>query len=282
MKILFSKSAWDDVNEIVRIADKEVGMMGAVEYLPTSQTYYIHKIFLPKQEVSSVTTDLDATAMAELEHEVFVLQQNEKLPMNVNLNAWIHSHVNMDVMWSGTDKDTIKEMAHYNTNREGLCVAVVINKKGDTRGAVCYNSGRSTFAPSVFVDDVNVSYTYDLNMTENWEDKIKENVRLKSFSMGIASLGSKPDHDYTSEYWKKWDDDYMGKKSLLSEGIDAIGEDVKGLDEVEQWEYLESELWQMTASELIEDIDSLQQAGVQISTADRNYWLNEHRRVHGY
>lgn len=312
MKIRFSKQAWDDVTEIVKVSDKEVGMMGLVEFMPKTKTYYVSHIFVPKQEVSSVTTDLDADSMAQLENTIFEGQQKGIYPIKANLNAWIHSHVNMGVMWSGTDNDTIREMAHYGKDREGLCVAVVVNKQGETRGAVCYNAGsNSSYVPSVFVDNVDVEYDYIPDLSCNWAEALKELVRSKSYGQG--GLGGRSllyDDDWnTGDWWenRKKQLSLMDTKELEAEANlgkqDAGAKERKdtrasflGLssndvpaDEPE-WAfesepsmgYTDYELCYFeTLFELEDDMKEAKKFGVALNNDEYDYWISRWRWLNG-
>lgn len=304
MKIRFSKQAWDDVTEIVRISDKEVGMMGLVEFIPKTKTYYVSNIFVPKQEVSAVTTDLDADSMARLENVIFEGQQKGIYPIKANLNAWIHSHVNMGVTWSGTDIDTIKEMAHYGLDREGLCVAIVVNKSGETRGAVCYNSGsNSSYVPSVFVDDISVEYDYIADLSDDWKAVLKEAVRAKEYLR--PSIMSDGLVGYTPSSWR--DDSEMwwerNKKEEPTEGKLEAGNEVRdikgsslgltasdvpanepewlGIGEL-QLDYTDYELcWFENLVELEAEMSTAKKHGINISADEYDFWINRWRWING-
>ena len=55
----------------------------------------VNKIYLIEQENSAASTDLSEEAVSKL---LFESRKDEGA-----LNFWWHSHVNMDVFWSGTD-----------------------------------------------------------------------------------------------------------------------------------------------------------------------------------
>lgn len=315
MKIRFSKQAWDDVTEIVKVSDKEVGMMGLVEFMPDSRTYYISHIFVPKQEVSSVTTDLDADSMAELEHRIFEGQQKGIYPIKANLNAWIHSHVNMNVMWSNTDNETIKEMAHYGKEREGLCVAVVVNKQGETRGAVCYNSGsNSSYVPSVFVDNVDVEYDYIPDLSCDWTEALKELVRSKSYGTGGGLYGRNllhHDDDWsTGDWWENRKKQLGLFKNEESETNTDLGKQEAGAEEEKkntrtsflglssndvpanepEWtfdtkpsmNYTDYELCYFeTLFELEDDMKEARKFGVALNSDEYDYWIARWRWLNG-
>src|SRR4051812_46170542 len=98
-------------------APGEIGGMGIISFDEENNFFWIRDVYLVKQEVTSASTDLDATALGQLEYEL------HKNKITGNLNFWWHSHVNMGVFWSSQDKETINELGS-----KGFCVATVFNK----------------------------------------------------------------------------------------------------------------------------------------------------------
>jgi hypothetical protein len=60
----------------------------------------------------------------------------------------------MGVFWSGTDTATIEEIG-----QNGLCVAVVFNKKKEMKGAVWLKG--SELSPNLYFDDIPVEITHE-------------------------------------------------------------------------------------------------------------------------
>lgn len=90
------------IDLIVATCTKEVGWLGTVSV--SDNVYTIDQIFLPKQIVSSVETDIDADAMAAIAEELFNADDDPG-----RLFYWGHSHVNMNVSPSKQDEDQVRE-----------------------------------------------------------------------------------------------------------------------------------------------------------------------------
>ena len=101
--VFFSDFAWAQLWNIVDICEKEVGWFGLVEELEGGN-YMIEELFVPEQEVSGTTTDIEPEDLAKL-----VEQLESEGKDSSKLRYWGHSHVNMDVRPSGTDEDQIEE-----------------------------------------------------------------------------------------------------------------------------------------------------------------------------
>jgi proteasome lid subunit RPN8/RPN11 len=148
--------------------DKEISGMGTVEFIPDENEYRVLDVCLLEQEVGSAHTDLDSKAVSKAMYEL----HNSK----GELSFWWHSHVNMQAFWSGTDEKTIEEIG-----REGLCVAVVFNKKEECRGAICIGGKGKPF---ILLDDVEVTTTEQINseVKNTWLKEIKEKVKEKTYN----------------------------------------------------------------------------------------------------
>lgn len=116
MKLIISDKVKRKVTQWVHAADFEVSGLGIVEIIDDIPV--VTEVFLLEQEVSKGDTELNAEAVAKLEYEV----RN----MKGELRWWWHSHNTMGVFWSGTDKDTIKQLG-----KEDWYYHTVFNKKGE-------------------------------------------------------------------------------------------------------------------------------------------------------
>ena len=165
-KVYIPRNLFNKIQFYVDNCDKEIGGLGVVEIHPEENAYIVKKIVLLKQTVTGSTTDLDEddTALEVYKHATSG-EAGE-------LCFWWHSHVNMNVFWSATDRDTIETMG-----ATGLCVATVHNKKGEVRAAIKEVNANGM---SHFYDDVPLTIieTYDFNVAEALEE-MKEKVIQK-------------------------------------------------------------------------------------------------------
>lgn len=101
--VYYTPTAWHKIWAAVQVAQQEVGWLGLVDKLDDT-TYLVTDIFVPRQEVSPATTDIEPDAVAELvEHLITIGEDPSKL------RYWGHSHVLMNVTPSMTDEEQVEE-----------------------------------------------------------------------------------------------------------------------------------------------------------------------------
>lgn len=144
MKISIPFKIYEQIDFFVQKSDIECSGLGKV--LITPEGYKVTEITLLKQENTATHTEIDAQAVTKAMYD---LRNSEG-----GIYFWWHSHVNMGVFWSGTDRDTIEEIG-----QNGLCVAVVFNKKKEMRGAVWLKG--SELSPDLYFDDVPTTIIHD-------------------------------------------------------------------------------------------------------------------------
>jgi len=120
-----STLAYEKVMHWVRECELEVGGYGKVIYHKDSDTFEVTDAYLLDQVVTAASTVIDEGALGRLMYETHALPGE--------LKWWWHSHVNMSTFWSGTDKDTIRELGE-----QDWCTATVFNKKAEHRSALCF------------------------------------------------------------------------------------------------------------------------------------------------
>jgi len=135
--VIFARDAYEKIMYWVRKCPLEISGLGKCIY--KDGAFHVTEAYLLEQVNTAATTDLDATAVSKLQFE----SRDEP----GHLNFWWHSHVNMNVFWSGTDTDTIKQYGD-----QGFCLATVFNKKNETKSA--FYQGDNGFLPPVFLNDL--------------------------------------------------------------------------------------------------------------------------------
>ena len=172
-KLNIPKDVYDKVMYFVHKADFEVSGFGKIVYDEQTREFTVKSVHLLEQEGTATTTDIDPISLMKLQKEL----ANEE----GELRWWWHSHVNMNVFWSGTDTATIKDIG-----RHGWLVATVFNKKEEMRTAVCYRSENNLFGHNVtLVDEVETILTnyYPDGLIEQWDQEFDANVkRANSFN----------------------------------------------------------------------------------------------------
>lgn len=126
-KIVLSAEAHAKIENWVDLCKWEISGLGTL--IEEEDRLYVDQVFLLDQEVTSAETEISDLGVSKL---VSVLPK----PMRNTLRFWWHSHVNMDVFWSGTDESCIRKL-----RGEGALLSIVFNKKGQTRTRIDYDNG---------------------------------------------------------------------------------------------------------------------------------------------
>ena len=178
---------------IVDNCDKEVSGLGTVIFDKKANGYRVTSAILLDQEVGSAHTDIDDKAVAQALYE----SRNDE----GELAFWWHSHVNMATFWSGQDHQTMEAIG-----KNGLCVAIVFNKKEEMRGAIVMSPSNM---PSVKVDDVDIIIEYDYAFNpEELLAEIKEKVKEKSYSTHTNHAATDKVNNILASGTHLIDDDY--------------------------------------------------------------------------
>ena len=187
---------------IVDNCDKEVSGLGTVVFDPNENGYRVTDVMLLEQEVGSAHTDLDDQAVAKA---CFEMKDAEG-----ELAFWWHSHVNMSVFWSSTDHDTMEKIG-----RNGLCVAVVFNKKEEMRGAIVMSPEGF---PCCKHDDVAITVEHQYNFdTEALLKEIKDKVKEKRYTPTVlAGYTNGVDKAYTPKEQEILDNENKALKSMAN------------------------------------------------------------------
>lgn len=169
-RLFIPRKVHQKIMHFVSKCDLEVSGMGLCSYVADGNYFWVRDVYLLEQEVGSAHTDIDAKALGKLEYECLRDKREG------DLNFWWHSHVNMNVFWSGQDTETIT-----NIGKNGYCLATVFNKRGEMRSAVSFASQFGT----MLVDELETK-VYDAEPSksdlEQWDAEIKAKVRERKFT----------------------------------------------------------------------------------------------------
>lgn len=155
------------VHEIVRQSDKEVGWMGQMVQEVDDKgmiSLTLFNPYVPRQEVSGATTDIDADDIAKYALSV----DNPDL-----IKWWGHSHVNMGVSPSGTDITTFNELVE--NDPDNPFVMTIHNKSHVTHCNIYLGKG-------LYINDADLHIDWDdEEMVESVAKELKDNVRDKVY-----------------------------------------------------------------------------------------------------
>lgn len=161
-----------EMKEYVMQSNGEIGWLAYVEKKEEKDTnvYTITHTVLFEQTVSAVSTDLDENDLARYANKL--MREGRADELN-KIRCWGHSHVNMEIMPSGTDENTFEE--YYESC--DFFIRIIANKKGDLkldiaeplRGVVFTNVQWETIYPQKM-----------LNILEKKNEKLKEVESIKA------------------------------------------------------------------------------------------------------
>lgn len=148
-------------------------------------------VWMVKQKNSGAETEMDSEALSAL--------MFEKRAVEGSWNYWWHSHANMGVFWSGTDRDQIGKMAS-----NGMCVATVFNNKGETKSCIAISKPLP-----MHIDDVKLEIESELpkEIIDGWNKEYNDSVVKHTPFQYYGNSYSNWQPDYLSD--RRWYPDYQ-------------------------------------------------------------------------
>lgn len=172
-QVFYTPEVYLQIQYIVSKAPKEIGWLGLVDELADGD-YLIHKIYIPKQTVTSAETDIDSDAMADLALEILEADLDPG-----QMFYWGHSHVNMAVSPSAQDEDQIDQFLESCPK----FIRGIYNKRGESKVDVYLRDSQTVFQC--------VTDTLYMPAEDKAElDKVlKANVKERSYAVVSRPLG---------------------------------------------------------------------------------------------
>lgn len=196
MEIQISTETHRKIMHWINKSNDEVSGFGKVIYYPETKVFQIQDAFLIKQTNGAAHTDIDATELARLNYQ--------KIQEPGDLRWWWHSHVNMPVFWSSTDKETIQELGS-----QGWIAATVFNKRHESRSAISYRAESPFGVTTELKDEVafHVIEEVDEEIIKAWDTEYDSKVEKKAYTQ----------ISHTPGVYKAYDsEDYQGWKRQTS------------------------------------------------------------------
>ena len=185
--VYIALQAFVDMAIIVQEVQTEVGWLCSVKHIDKSNDLFLDKIYLPKQEVHSTTTELTPAGLADLATEIITKDPKNGPDEVNNIRGWFHSHSTMDVMPSGQDNE---QMGLFKTQADWFLRGIV-NKAGKMKlDLYYYRFG----ADGLVFEDVQwrlAEEAADEVRRTFWRDTIKDRVGSLTFETGGTGLGSR-------------------------------------------------------------------------------------------
>lgn len=174
MKISFTRDAYIKIRSFVDSTDLEISGYGKSHL--DGDKIIVDDIIIVKQKCSGTVTDLDDESTMKFFKSK--LDSGEEIK---NWNIWWHSHVNMGVFWSETDKKTAEDYCSNNP----YIISIVTNKRREIKARVdVFNRDRSPFK-------LNKKYHEEFEVTE-FEYVVGDNnlIAVKERELEIKRLNN--------------------------------------------------------------------------------------------
>lgn len=185
----------------VNKSDFEVSGLGKIVQQDNGLFVVTEAVLLP-QENTATSTDIEPEDVGKLMYEL------RDTPGE--LRWWWHSHGDMDVFWSGTDRKTIEDLA-----APGWFLATVFNKKEEMRSALALG------APfNVLVDDIDtyVWRQHSKALTDQWDQDYDTNVENKKYTMYKGAGGPRVYYSPAMTDGMTWSEEYDAVQLALAKG----------------------------------------------------------------
>jgi len=225
--IVIENTVYQKIMHWINKSEYEVSGLGKIIY-SKGRIQVIEAMLLP-QKNGSTHTDIEG---ADVGKAMFLLKDSPG-----DLRWWWHSHVDMPVFWSGTDKDTIDKIS-----QGGWFVSTVFNKRNEMRS--CLNMVSPL--PLGMMDDIPTRpiQFIDDKLIKAWDEDYEKNVTNLTRNYHFP----KPLGHYSSWDESRFNDD--GRSTREGGQLDLPGSDLssddgpmsripKPMSEEEIGEYLE-------------------------------------------
>jgi hypothetical protein len=176
------RDAHDFVSEVVAYANGEVGGVAYVEMIEPSY-FYVSEFVVLKQEASVAHVDIEGEDFVAEISRAAAEGKEEQLRC-----SW-HSHGDLDVYYSGTDEEAIKD---YKKLGMPWLLSLVYNKKGKV--ATRLDIFDSAAVSHITMSDLEYSYLVDPEISKRAKEVVKECVsKPKTFAKPTKKNSSKKD-----------------------------------------------------------------------------------------
>lgn len=243
MSIEIDEEVFQKIMHWVNKSDHEVSGLGSVEVDTERNVFRVVDAILLEQENTMSTTDLNDEDVGKA---MFEHHRDKKPGM---LKWWWHSHVDMEVFWSGTDMSTIKKLGSG-----GWFIATVFNKKEGMKSAFVQSS-----PIRLITEDVATSIDKQTDpwaeYRKEWSKEYEDKVNEKSYSLPTSTVNGFPNLGYgfsSSVVVPK--KNHVGFHPTIAEEMDE-----EEVDEDEQEEL--NEKWKEDRSALLEELFNMHTNG---------------------
>jgi hypothetical protein len=193
LAVVLTHHAFEQLFGWAYATNREISCLGSIRR--DGNIFVVEQLHLLKQTGSSVSTEIDEVAMAELMETLLAEGKHQEAR---SIKCWVHSHPGMGVFWSGTDDATCKLLVN------DYLISLVVSDRFAIRCRI------DMAAPiPLSIDYVPVLYEMgqDEKLAEEYASQVKEAVserffffdeieNLRSDKLGPPTKGKDQRHDY--------------------------------------------------------------------------------------
>lgn len=203
MKIYMYENIYDKLMYWIKKTKEEISGFGTVRI--EDKDIIVTDIFLCDQENTGSTSDIEADAINKLQYELI---KSGKLNNDNDLKFWWHSHADMNVFWSTTDADTIKELG-----QQGYFLHGVFNRKEEYKVAFS-KTIHDLVKIDAFVDDLELIITEQEDMPNELLEVAQIEAEITKLSDSIKTYSKKIEAikaEYYVPFHKEWEQEFKDK-----------------------------------------------------------------------
>lgn len=210
--IIIPLESYQKIMAYTELADGEITQFADISYDKERNALVMGEVYLLKQKAGGAHVEMDEEIIADFNLQLIKRGVNQ-LP-----RCWIHSHVDFDTFFSGTDTDTIDQLKN-----ETFTVAIVVNKSRKMHALL------RIWQPLVLTIDelpIEIDFNYG-EIPKVLRDEVKEKVKEDRPIWGGKGKKDKSDRD---------DDIEVSKILYFPDDINTIKERVRAFKLKRRWD----------------------------------------------
>lgn len=165
-KLVIPIDKYQQIMAYTNLVNTEITQFADVE-MEDDGTLVVGNVYLLKQEAGGAHVDMEEEDISKFMVEL-IKDGKTQMP-----RLWIHSHVNMQAFFSGTDVNT-----YTNTLDNGeWTVSLVVNKRQEMKAVL------QQYKPFKYTWDLEIEVDYMMSdIPSEWKEEVKEKVKEKTYT----------------------------------------------------------------------------------------------------
>lgn len=203
-KLLIPIESWRKIMAYTDLAEGEITGFADVDYDSEQENFIMKEVYLIDQIAEAAEVEMNEEQIA-----AFMLKRIEAGATQMP-RIWWHSHVNMEVFFSGTDDATISEFKN-----DSYTISLVVNKNRDMKAQL------NLWKPFTYMSPIEVRIMFEYtDIPQEIIDEVKEKVK------DPPPIQQNTYYNYHDKKKKEKEKGEEGKESLLRLNKGAFGDDL--------------------------------------------------------